>query len=367
MDAAGSEGRNLAELGVGTNERATLTGNILEDEKMLGTVHIAFGASAGIGGTVAVPVHLDALDRGRDARRRRHARARARPLRVGHDPARRRPQRVGGPRRRGARRDRRRLRARTPTCCTGPRTPTTTAPSSSSPASPGELHRALAAGAAVAAQRIDLRRHDGLHPRVGALDVAPVVFLDPPDRGAAIAEALLAADAIGARGRARVPLRRAGRRADPRRAAPRRPRRAGGARDSRPTTAPPSCIRPRARRWSPRARRSSPSTSSSRRPATLDGRARDRRRDPRGRRARACRACARSGCTCPSARRDPGLDEHRGSPHGHGDRRARRRPAPPCRGARRARRPRARGRARRLAARRRRCACPRASKPCSAR
>ena len=61
MDAAGHQGRNLAELGVGTNERATLTGNILEDEKMLGTVHVAFGASAGIGGTVAVPVHLDCL------------------------------------------------------------------------------------------------------------------------------------------------------------------------------------------------------------------------------------------------------------------------------------------------------------------
>jgi leucyl aminopeptidase (aminopeptidase T) len=61
MDAAGEQGRNLAELGVGTNERAMLTGNILEDEKMLGTVHVAFGASAGIGGTVAVPVHLDCL------------------------------------------------------------------------------------------------------------------------------------------------------------------------------------------------------------------------------------------------------------------------------------------------------------------
>jgi leucyl aminopeptidase (aminopeptidase T) len=61
LDAAGAEGRNLAELGVGTNERATLTGNILEDEKMLGTVHVAFGASAGIGGTVSVPVHLDCL------------------------------------------------------------------------------------------------------------------------------------------------------------------------------------------------------------------------------------------------------------------------------------------------------------------
>jgi leucyl aminopeptidase (aminopeptidase T) len=61
MDAADTQGRNLAELGVGTNERARLTGNILEDEKMLGTVHIAFGASAGIGGTVSVPVHLDCL------------------------------------------------------------------------------------------------------------------------------------------------------------------------------------------------------------------------------------------------------------------------------------------------------------------
>ena len=61
LDGAGEQGRNLAELGVGTNERATLTGLILEDEKMLGTVHIAFGASAGIGGTVSVPVHLDCL------------------------------------------------------------------------------------------------------------------------------------------------------------------------------------------------------------------------------------------------------------------------------------------------------------------
>jgi leucyl aminopeptidase (aminopeptidase T) len=59
--AGRGRGRNLAELGVGTNDRATLTGLILEDEKMLGTVHVAFGASAGIGGTVSVPVHLDVL------------------------------------------------------------------------------------------------------------------------------------------------------------------------------------------------------------------------------------------------------------------------------------------------------------------
>jgi leucyl aminopeptidase (aminopeptidase T) len=57
----GNDGTNLAELGVGTNDRATLTGNALEDEKILGSVHIAFGASAAFGGTVSVPVHLDCV------------------------------------------------------------------------------------------------------------------------------------------------------------------------------------------------------------------------------------------------------------------------------------------------------------------
>jgi leucyl aminopeptidase (aminopeptidase T) len=59
--AHGKGGTNLAELGIGTNERAVLTGNILEDEKILGTGHVAFGASAAIGGTVQVPVHLDCV------------------------------------------------------------------------------------------------------------------------------------------------------------------------------------------------------------------------------------------------------------------------------------------------------------------
>jgi leucyl aminopeptidase (aminopeptidase T) len=57
----GEDGTNVAELGIGTNERARLTGNVLEDEKILGTVHVAFGASAAIGGTVQVPVHLDCV------------------------------------------------------------------------------------------------------------------------------------------------------------------------------------------------------------------------------------------------------------------------------------------------------------------
>jgi leucyl aminopeptidase (aminopeptidase T) len=61
LKAHGELGTNLAELGVGTNDCARLTGNVLEDEKILGTVHVAFGASAGIGGTVSVPIHLDVV------------------------------------------------------------------------------------------------------------------------------------------------------------------------------------------------------------------------------------------------------------------------------------------------------------------
>jgi leucyl aminopeptidase (aminopeptidase T) len=57
----GPDGTSVAELGIGTNESAILTGNILEDEKILGTAHVAFGASAAIGGTVQVPVHLDCV------------------------------------------------------------------------------------------------------------------------------------------------------------------------------------------------------------------------------------------------------------------------------------------------------------------
>ena len=61
LTAHGEDGTNLAELGIGTNEKAILTGNILEDEKILGTAHVAFGASAAIGGNVQVPVHLDCV------------------------------------------------------------------------------------------------------------------------------------------------------------------------------------------------------------------------------------------------------------------------------------------------------------------
>jgi leucyl aminopeptidase (aminopeptidase T) len=61
LTAHGADGTNVAELGIGTNEKAKLTGNILEDEKILGTCHVAFGASAAIGGRIQVPVHLDCV------------------------------------------------------------------------------------------------------------------------------------------------------------------------------------------------------------------------------------------------------------------------------------------------------------------
>jgi leucyl aminopeptidase (aminopeptidase T) len=61
LTTAGPDGTRVAELGIGTNEKAVLTGELLEDEKLLGTVHVAFGASAGIGGEIQVPVHLDCV------------------------------------------------------------------------------------------------------------------------------------------------------------------------------------------------------------------------------------------------------------------------------------------------------------------
>jgi glutamate formiminotransferase / 5-formyltetrahydrofolate cyclo-ligase len=89
-------------------------------------------------------------------------------------------------------------------------------------AEPKTLHEALVAGARAAIERIDLTDDSGLHPHVGAIDVAPVVFRTPKQRGAAVAEALALADALGelglpvflygllADGRTRAELRRGG-------------------------------------------------------------------------------------------------------------------------------------------------------------
>ena len=81
----------------------------------------------------------------------------------------------------------------------------------------------MLAGAREAVARIDLRAHEGVHPRVGAVDVAPIVYLDEQQRGAAVAEALILAERLGtdlklpvflygvlAGGRTRAELRRGG-------------------------------------------------------------------------------------------------------------------------------------------------------------
>ncbi len=88
---------------------------------------------------------------------------------------------------------------------------------------PGELAEAVRDGAATAIRLIRIDAHEGVHPRVGAIDVAPTIYLAEADRGAAAAEALVLADLLGsdlqlpvflygtlAGGRTRAELRRGG-------------------------------------------------------------------------------------------------------------------------------------------------------------
>jgi glutamate formiminotransferase/glutamate formiminotransferase/formiminotetrahydrofolate cyclodeaminase len=60
-----------------------------------------------------------------------------------------------------------------------------------------ELVEALLLGIACARERIDLRRHDGAHPRIGAADVVPLVPLAPDDLGRARETALRVAERVG--------------------------------------------------------------------------------------------------------------------------------------------------------------------------
>ena len=61
MEPFGKLAFNLAELGIGTHDKALITGEVLEDEKVIGTVHIAFGDNKSMGGTVRVASHLDGV------------------------------------------------------------------------------------------------------------------------------------------------------------------------------------------------------------------------------------------------------------------------------------------------------------------
>ncbi|MBI2428756.1 MAG: aminopeptidase [Ignavibacteriales bacterium] len=63
LEPHGKDAYNIAEFGIGTNDRAIITGKIIEDEKVMGTIHIAFGDNKSMGGTVRVASHLDGLVR----------------------------------------------------------------------------------------------------------------------------------------------------------------------------------------------------------------------------------------------------------------------------------------------------------------
>ncbi len=61
LSGFGPAARVLAEFGVGTNPRAKVTGLTLEDEKALGTAHIALGNNVSFGGKNEVGVHIDGV------------------------------------------------------------------------------------------------------------------------------------------------------------------------------------------------------------------------------------------------------------------------------------------------------------------
>ena len=61
LKRCGKNARNLAELGIGTNPKAMITGTSIEDEKVLGTVHIAIGDAELEGGSYHQKCHIDAI------------------------------------------------------------------------------------------------------------------------------------------------------------------------------------------------------------------------------------------------------------------------------------------------------------------
>ncbi len=57
----GDSTRVIAELGIGTNPQARLQGNIITDEKVLGTIHVAIGRNDFLGGKNIAPIHIDGV------------------------------------------------------------------------------------------------------------------------------------------------------------------------------------------------------------------------------------------------------------------------------------------------------------------
>ena len=84
-----------------------------------------------------------------------------------------------------------------PGCSTSTRIPTTTAPFSRSSATTPRWSTRSSPRSPLRKRRIDLRRHEGVHPRIGAADVVPLVPMRPEDMERARAAALLLAERIG--------------------------------------------------------------------------------------------------------------------------------------------------------------------------
>ena len=296
--------------GSAPTRRRQLTGNLIEDEKILGTAHVAFGASAAIGGTVQVPVHLDCVvhaARRRDRRRAARPRRRAAGLRLpccsrspnfseGRDPA--AIATIDG-----------RVRASAPTCSTSTPTRSTTARSSRSRRPPATSRRALERGARACVERIDLDRARGCPSADRRARRLPGRLARPEPTASARGRRRSRSASRDRRARAAgVPLRRAG--AATRRASRARllsPRRARGADRAdarrrararlRAAAAAPDRGRDPGHR-APAARRLQPAARQRRR----RGRARDRGGAARvGRRP--ARGCGRSGSTSTAAPR----------------------------------------------------------------
>ncbi len=61
LDKTGKQAYKIAEFGIGTNPKAIISGSVLEDEKVRGTIHMALGNDIYYGGNNSVPLHLDGI------------------------------------------------------------------------------------------------------------------------------------------------------------------------------------------------------------------------------------------------------------------------------------------------------------------